>query len=185
MERYISILRGINVSGKNLIKMTGLRTSFENLGFSDVTTYVQSGNIIFSGKKTSLKKLEQSIHQQIKKDFGFEIPTIVLTMEVLEKVISGNPFLKDPKKDPAFFHVTFLGSKPEKVDMKEIEAKKQEEEEIIFENNVLYLYCPLGYGNTKLNNNFLEKKLKVNATTRNWRTTNELLKLALVPIENK
>ena len=185
MERYISILRGINVSGKNLIKMAALRTSFENLGFGDVTTYVQSGNIIFSAKKTAIKNLEEEIYQQIKVDFGFEIPTIVLTLEILQKVIAGNPFVNDSKKDPAFFHVTFLSSTPDNVDIKEIEAKKQEGEEIIFENNVFYLYCPVGYGNTKLNNNFLEKKTKVNATTRNWKTTNELLKIARAPMEPK
>lgn len=185
MERYISILRGINVSGKNLIKMAGLRTSFENLGFPDAITYLQSGNIIFSGQKTPVRNLEQSIHQQINKDFGFKIPTIVLTTESLEKIISGNPFINDPKKDPAFFHVTFLNSTPEKVDIKEIEVKKQDGEEFFCTDRAIYLYCPKGYGNTRLNNNFFEKKLKVDATTRNWKTTNQLLKIALTPIENK
>lgn len=185
MERYISILRGINVSGKNLIKMTALKSSMENLGFLNVTTYVQSGNIIFSAKKTSVIDLEKIIQQQIKVDFGFEIPIIVLTIKNLEEIIANNPFLKDPKKDDSFFHVSFLSCNPTKIDMQEIEIKKLENEEIIFGSKVFYLYCPHGYGNTKLNNNFLEKKLKVNVTTRNWRTTNELLKIAKTPSDKK
>ncbi len=185
MERYISLLRGINVSGKNVIKMASLRTSFERIGFHDVTTYVQSGNIIFSVKKSSIKKLEQIISQQIKNEFGLEIPTIVLTTKTLEEVIAGNPFVKDTKKNPAFFHITFLKTTPENVDMNEIEAKKMEGEEIMFVTHAFYLYCPLGYGNTKLNNNFLEKKLKIIATTRNWKTTNELLRIAGAAMEKK
>lgn len=177
--RYISILRGINVSSKNLIKMAALKMSFERMGFTDVITYVQSGNIIFSSKKIAIKLLEQKIREQTKKDFGFEIPTIVITKEYLEDIIAENPFTNHSEKDPSFFHVTFLASTPEAVDMKVIEAKKQEGEEIVFGKNVFYLYCPRGYGTTKLNNNFLEKKVQVTATTRNWKTTNKLWEIAM------
>lgn len=178
MITYISILRGINVSGQKLIKMDALRKSYENLRFHNVTTYVQSGNIIFAGNDIELNKLEQKISRQIEKDFGFEVPVIVLTIDKLKQVIDNNPFLKDPGKDQIFSHVTFLSSKPEHYDHKIIEDKKQNGEEIIFSDNAVYLYCPNGYGRTKLTNNFLEAKLKVGATTRNWKTTNELFKIA-------
>ncbi|MCK9403428.1 MAG: DUF1697 domain-containing protein [Chitinophagaceae bacterium] len=178
MTTYISIVRGINVSGQKLIKMDALRKSYENLGFHDVTTYVQSGNVIFAGNDIELNNLEQKISRQIEKDFGFEVPVIVLTIDKLKQVIDNNPFLKDPNKDQTFLHVTFLSSKPEHYDHKTIEDKKQNGEEIFFSDNAVYLYCPNGYGRTKLTNNFLEAKLKVGATTRNWKTTNELLKIA-------
>lgn len=178
MTTYISILRGINVSGKKLIKMDALRRSYERLGFQHVKTYVQSGNVIFTIKDMVIADLEKKISQQIEKDFGYTIPIIVLTMDKLKQVIDDNPFLKEPHKDPAFLHVTFLSSKPADYDKKTIADKKRNEEEIIFSDGAVYLYCPDGYGQTKLTNNFLEAKLKVAATTRNWKSTNELLKIA-------
>ena len=178
MKTYISILRGINVSGQKLIKMDALRKLYEKLEFHNIRTYVQSGNVIFAGKDAEINKVELEISHQIKKEFGFAVPVIVLTINTLERIIENNHFLKDSNKDVAFLHVTFLSSKPNQGDIKEIEDKKQDEEEIIFSDNAVYLYCPNGYGRTKLTNNFLENKLRVGATTGNWKTTNELLKIA-------
>lgn len=178
MTTYISILRGINVSGQKLIKMDALRQSYENLGFHSVTTYVQSGNVVFTGNKAKPDELAQTITRQIEKDFGFDVPVIVLTIDSLKQIIGGNPFLKDKDKDTTFLHVTFLSSKPQKIDIKTIEEKKLSGEEISISENAVFLYCPNGYGKSKLSNSFLEAKLKVGATTRNWKTTNELLKIA-------
>lgn len=178
MKTYISILRGINVSGQKLIKMDALKKSYESLGFQNVSTYVQSGNVIFNTLETEHERLEQLIFSQIVKDFGFEVPVIVFTAEKLKQVIDNNPFVNDMGKYPVFLHVTFLSAKPGKYDSNAIEAKKQDGEEISFTNEAVYLYCPNGYGRTKLNNNFLESRLKVSASTRNWKTVNELLKIA-------
>ena len=184
MTTYISILRGINVSGQKLIKMDALRKSYEKLGFHNVMTYVQSGNVVFTNDNMELRRLKQKIFQQIENDFGFEVPVIVLTVEKLKDIIENNPFTKELNREQTFLHVTFLSSKPDHNDLKTIcdskiiEDKKQDGEEIIFSDNAVYLYCPNGYGNTKLTNNFLEAKLKVGATTRNWKTTNELLRIA-------
>jgi uncharacterized protein (DUF1697 family) len=178
MKTYISILRGINVSGHKLIKMEALRTSYENMGFSNVKTYVQSGNVIFSYEDIEINKLEEQIFQQIKKDFGFDVPIIVLSVEKLEEIIKSNPLRKDKSKEESFMHVTFLASKSETNNFDAIEEKKQDNEDIVFSDYAVYLYCPNGYGNTKLNNNFIETKLKVRATTRNWKTTNELFQIA-------
>lgn len=178
MTTYISIIRGINVSGQKLIKMDALRKSYENLDFHNVTTYVQSGNVIFTGQNTKPDVLGQTITRQIEKDFGFDVPVIVLSIDKLKQIIDSNPFVKDNNKDKTFLHVTFLSSKPQKFDLNAIEEKKLNGEEIIIADNAVYLYCPNGYGKSKLNNSFLETKLKVGATTRNWKTTNELLKIA-------
>jgi len=185
MTIYISILRGINVSGQKLIKMDALRKSYENMGFHNVTTYLQSGNVIFTGNEFEINDLEQKISRQIEKDIGFEVPVIVLTIDKLQKIIENSPFLKDPDKDQAFLHVTFLSTKPDYFDRVTIEDKKQNGEEIFFTDSAVYLYCPNGYGRTKLNNNFLEAKIKVGATTRNWKTTNELYKIAQQIIQDK
>lgn len=178
MTTYISILRGINVSGKRLIKMDALRNLFESLGFQNIITYVQSGNVIFTSKESNAHNLELKISQQIEKNFGFDVPVIVLTIDHLKKIIEHNPFSNDSNKDPVFLHVTFLSSQPGHYDLKTIEDKKLNDEEILISNDAVYLYCPNGYGRTKLTNNFIEAKLKTGATTRNWKTTNELLRLA-------
>lgn len=178
MTTYISILRGINVSGKNLIKMDALRKLYEGLGYQNVISYVQSGNVVFTSDDSNPHELELKISRQIDKDFGINVPIIVLTIERLKRIIEDNPFSKDSDKEPAFLHITFLFSQPESPNLKTIENKKQNEEEILILNDVVYLYCPNGYGRTKLTNNFLEAKMNINATTRNWKTTNELLRLA-------
>jgi len=178
MKTYISILRGINVSGHKIIKMEALRTSYKNMGCSNVKTYVQSGNVIFSYDDIEINKLEEQIFQQINKDFGFDVPVIVMSIEKIEEIIKNNPFLKDKSKEESFMHVTFLASKSETYNFNAIEEKKQDNEDIVFSDYAVYLYCPNGYGNTKLNNNFIETKLKVRATTRNWKTTNELFQIA-------
>ena len=180
MKYFISILRGINVSGQKLIKMEALQKLYETLGFHNITTYVQSGNVIFASNEIDFRELEQKISRQIENDFGFDVPVIVLTIDKLKDVIENNPFLKDPNKDHSFLHVTFLSSPADNYDLKTIEDKKQSGEEIFFSDNAVYLYCPNGYGKTKLTNNLLEAKLKVAATTRNWKTANKLLSLAIL-----
>jgi uncharacterized protein (DUF1697 family) len=179
MPTYISILRGINVSGKNPIKMDALKKMYEGLHFKNVRTFIQSGNVIFSTPPTPVKKLEKIIAAQIKKAFGWEVPVIVLTVEVLQSIIAQNPFIKDKQKDISFLHITFLADTPETFDKKNIEAKKSAGEAIEWGEQAIYLFCPKGYGQTKLSNTFLETKLKVKATTRNWKTANELLRLAV------
>ena len=178
MTTYISILRGINVSGQKLIKMADLQKTYQKLGFGSITTYVQSGNVVFTEKKATPKELAASITKQIAKDFGFQVPVIVFSINTLKQIIASNPFIKDRENDTAFLHVTFLSSPPPKFDEKTIEEKKQSGEAIAFTNMAVYLYCPNGYGKTKLTNSFLETKLQVSATTRNWKTANELARIA-------
>jgi uncharacterized protein (DUF1697 family) len=159
--------------------MDALKKMYEKLGFSDITTYVQSGNVVFKSKTAEPKRLEQLISDEIEKAFGFQVPVIVLTAESLETIINQNPFADNNKNEPAFMHVTFLSEPPQPFDREDIFSKKAPEEEIFFSDRTVYLYCPNGYGQTKLSNSFLEKKLKVGATTRNWKSTSKLLEIAL------
>lgn len=177
MTTYISILRGINVSGQKLIKMDALRSSYEKLGFRSIATYVQSGNVVFRGSSANPEDLAKTITQQIEKDFGFDVPVFVMTADSLKQIIDNNPFAREISKDNSFLHVTFLSAKPQNIDRYSIEEKKLSGEEVAIVDNAIYLYCPYGYGKTKLSNNFFETKLKVVATTRNWKTTNELFKI--------
>jgi uncharacterized protein (DUF1697 family) len=178
MNTSISLLRGINVSGSKTVKMNALRTAFEDCGFKNVQTYIQSGNIIFQHKETNTQELEKKIARKIKSQFGFDVPVLVKTIGELTTAIKKNPFGKDPLKDACFFHVTFLSSLPEKENSKKFTALIFPPEEFILTGNTIYLYMPKGYGNAKLTNNFIEGKLKVSATTRNWKTVLELLSMA-------
>src|SRR5580698_4844358 len=94
METVISILRGINVSGKNKIPMVELKALYEKSGFKNVTTYIQSGNVVFSSKESDLKELPSKIQQIVFKKFGFNVPVIVRTVDEMQKVVELNPLLK-------------------------------------------------------------------------------------------
>lgn len=180
MKTYIALLRGINVSGKNKIKMTELKNLFVDLGYHDVLTYIQSGNVIF---KSSIKEsilIEDTIISAISKRFGYAIKVLILNKDELTVLFNSNPFLaKDPTMDISKLHVTLLNKEPDFVGMPHIKiivaAIDDEFEQI---ENTIYLYCPNGYGNTKLNNNFFEKKLNTDATTRNWKTITKLVELS-------
>jgi uncharacterized protein (DUF1697 family) len=158
--------------------MDALRKSFENLGFQNVRTHVQSGNVVFESEEIDLIKIEQNIARKIEQDFGFIVPVIAMTPEKLKHIIDYNPFLKETEKDQNYFHISFLSSIPENYYPGMFTDKKLAGEEIVFNGKTVYLYCPNGYGRTKLTNNLLETKLKVGATTRNWKTANMLLKMA-------
>ena len=132
MSIYISILRGINVSGQKCIKMDALRKSYERLGFCGVTTYLQSGNVIFADNHRKPHELATSIMQRIKQDFGFDIPVIVLSIDQLKLIIENNPFLKESDKDAGFLHVTFFTSEPQQTVFSAIENYKSNNEDVCF-----------------------------------------------------
>lgn len=178
METYISILRGINVSGKKMIKMAELLKTYEGLNLKNVKTYIQSGNVIFQDKKTKSLNLEKKISKQIFNDFHFEVPVLVKEKNELVTVLKSNPFVNKRKEDTTKLHVTFLSTEPDLMDLEKIKNGVYNGDEFILSGKTIYLFCPDGYGRTKLTNNFFENKLKVVATTRNWNTLNQLLEIA-------
>jgi uncharacterized protein (DUF1697 family) len=178
MTTYISLLRGINVSRQKLIKMDVLKKMYEDLHFVNIQTYIQSGNVIFQAKKSENKDLETRISSQIQRCFGFEVPVIVLETGELKDIVERNPYKADKTKDISYLHVTFLSSEPEHINLELINIKRSPVEGFTLFERAVYLYCPNGYGKTKLTNTFLENILKVSATTRNWKTTVELFTIA-------
>ncbi len=175
MTKYISILRGINVSGQKKILMADLKTIYENLKLKNITTYIQSGNVVF--ETNSKVNLQEAIEKAIFKTYGFEVPVIVIEAEEFKQNINANPFIKEKAIALDKLHVTFLEDAPSVTNSDALKSIKSSEDRYILNNKIVYLYCPGGYGTTKLSNTSIENKLKVKATTRNWKTCNELLKI--------
>jgi uncharacterized protein (DUF1697 family) len=180
MQTFISILRGINVSGQKKILMADLKVLYENLKFKDVRTYIQSGNVIFKSKEPlSDIEFEKKIEDQIFKKYDFHVPVIIRSEDEIRKIIAANPFLKEKNIDPKKLHVTFLSNIPDKENVESIEKMDFSPDKFMISGKEVYLYVPNGYGETKISNTFFEKKLKVKATTRNWNTVNKLSELSV------
>ena len=179
MVTYVSMIRGINVGGKK-VKMDRLRELYISLDFEDVKTYIQSGNVIFKSKKFDKIKLSHIIEKEIGEIFEFDVKVLIRTKNEMLNIINGNPFKQE---DIKHIYVTFLSDIPSEKLIKDLThiidediENKSDKYTIIGEE--IYLLLPDGYGRTKLNNNFFEKKLGIPATTRNWRTVNKLVDIA-------
>jgi len=170
---YVALLRGVNVGGK-VAKMETVRASFEALGFGKVTTYVQSGNVLFQTKAATEAALAKKIAARLEKDIGFAPAVLVLSAADLARVVAENPLLKDKGVDPTKLHVTFLDGPAPAAGLKKMEGLASARERLVCRGTTVYLYCPDGYGRSKLTNNVFERALKVGATTRNWKTVTTL-----------
>lgn len=176
MPVYLSILRGINVSGQKKIQMADLKKLYEELKLKNVITYIQSGNVLFEA--ANAKGLAKKIQEKIFEKYAFEVPVIIREGSELEAVVNINPFLKKANTQMDRLYVTFLEQEAQLDFIKKLDSSLYLPDEFKILGKEIYLHVPKdGYGNTKLSNNFFENKLKVTATTRNWKTTCELLRL--------
>jgi uncharacterized protein (DUF1697 family) len=178
MATYISMIRGINVGGKR-IKMADLRDIYSSMGLESVKTYIQSGNVIFKSDNNDPSCLAKKIKEKIFETFNYQVEIVVRTKDEFKIVVDSSPF---HDKEEEYLHVTFLSDIPDEDSVRKIDPKNikgiKSSEQFILQSREIYLYLPEGYGRTKLNNNFFEKKLGLSATTRNWKTVNTLLKIA-------
>jgi Uncharacterized protein conserved in bacteria len=174
MNTYIALLRGINVSSQKMIKMAELRTSLEHIGLQNVQTYIQSGNVIFDTDIEGKEKIQDVVHAVILRDFGFDVPTLVITREAVGSILKANPFANEEENRLYF---VLLKNPPEKSLVDQFKEQKLENEDFHITDQCVYLVCKKGYGNAKLNNNLIERKLKVEATTRNLKTMQKLLEM--------
>ena len=175
--RYISLLRGINVSGQKKILMKDLKALYEKIGFVKVVTYIQSGNVIFDSDG-SVEDMIVKIQNAITKQYGFVVPVQVREVKHFESIIKACPFSElDLVEEGTRVMVTFLADIPSKDNVVKLMAYVKEPERLVLIGQEVYLHCPNGYGTSKLNNNFLEKKLGVRATTRNWKSVLKLWEL--------
>ncbi len=176
MPKYIALLRGVNV-GQNLLKMDRLCALTEGLGFKNVKTYAQSGNIVFHAEG-SAENCSAASEGKLAGETRLPVVVFVRTPAELKLLIERNPFLKNATIDRKKLHVTFLPKGPTKEGHAKLGTIPRGADEFRLGRLEVYLHCPNGYGKTKLSNNAIERALAVAATTRNWNTTTKLLEMA-------
>jgi uncharacterized protein (DUF1697 family) len=177
MPAYASMLRGINVGGQKKLAMQTLSEIYTDLGYKNVQTYVQSGNVVFTTAKADPAELVMLIEAAIEAETGYEVKVFIRQVKELKRLLEGNPFLGSRNEDPAWLHVTFLYASPVEGAWKKVIAPQSTRDEFVRGKDFVYLFCPNGYGKTKLSGNFFERKLGVPTTTRNWNTVNALYKM--------
>jgi len=177
MSTYLALFRGINVSGKKIIKMEGLRNLMESEGYENVETYIQSGNVVFESKETSKDKIARQIEALITTSYGFDVTVFVLDIEDVVSAVDNNPFVsqREPESGDKKLYVTFLSEIPAKDNVMRLREASIGHDLIEIVGKVLYFKLETKASESKLSNNLIESKLKVKATTRNWNTTLKLL----------
>jgi uncharacterized protein (DUF1697 family) len=179
MPTYISMLRGINVGGHKRIKMDQLRNSFEALGFEQVKTYIQSGNVVFRAGKLSTVTLSRKVEAKILNDFGFTVSVISRTQDEMAKTIQDNPFLKERGIDQTKLHVTFLSEAPAPAALKKMQALIAAPDQSRCAGKEIYFYLPNGVSQSSLWKTPWERALSVVTTMRNWKTVSSLYQMCL------
>lgn len=177
MNTYIALLRGINVSGYRTIGMADLRRSFEDNGFRNVRTYIQSGNVIFEYQNNSIKEILEKISDFIEEEFGFTVPVIVLKPDAIEKALDESVIFigEDLPENKTF--IIFLTEEPTFDRVLELSETPVEGARFYVGSKTIHFATEGGFSGTKLNTNFFERKLKVSGTARNIKTLKALLKL--------
>ena len=173
MEKYIAFLRGINVGGHKKILMADLKLIFESLGFEKVTTYIQSGNVVFATENVA--NLVAKITNAIEVKYGFKESILVKKASELEEILSKSPFLVEKLKKSYFI---LLEEKPSQEYIALTTTFSNSNEEFYITENCVYIYYAQGAGKSKFSNNFFEKKLNVTATARNYNTIAKLVELS-------
>ena len=174
MNTQILLLRGVMPTGKNKVLMAPLRAALEAAGLRDVRTYIQSGNVIVS-TELEQPELESLAHHAIKENLGGDIQVIARTPAYFMQVMANNPF-KD--QSPSQLYFTLLRSPADSTLLQSLHALEHEPDQVRVIGNIAYIVCATRYRDLKANNNFIEKKLKVVATTRNFNTMSRLIALS-------
>ena len=173
MPTYLALLRGINVGGNTRIAMADLRRLFADLGYADVQTHIQSGNVIFGTSEVEPVRIREAIEQGIAQELGLTVTVLLRTRDDLARIVANNPF-EGRDLDPTRLVVAFLASTPDPEKAAAFTWAPGETGEFSIAGREVYLYYPNGQGRSKLNNSYLERRLGTAATARNWRVVNAL-----------
>jgi uncharacterized protein (DUF1697 family) len=181
MATHVALLRGVNVGGRNKVPMAELRTAVSSLGYAAVSTYIQSGNVLFSTPETDTTVPEAANAGVIASTFGIKVGVVVVTRDELAAVLSHNPYPDEP--NPRYVHALFLGTEPEAALLERLAAAneavtaKGSRDSVTARGRTLYLHTPDGYGTSELATTVQRITAPVNGTARNLATTTKLLEL--------
>lgn len=174
MTTYIALLRGINVGGHKMVAMAELRDLVARLGFNDVRTVLQSGNLVFTCGERSCERLERTLEAEVAKRLAVQTTFFLRRAAEWTAVISGNPFPREAERDPSRLLVTFLRDEPQAKDVKALQAAITGPEIFRVKGRHAYFVFPIGVGTTRLTPALIEKKLGTAGTGRNWNTVLKL-----------
>lgn len=177
MTTHLALLRGINVSGHNMIKMDALKATLEAVGFQNVQTYIQSGNVFVDTDEENAAAVGFKIKQEIFKSFGHEVPIVVIGKTDLENCFKSNLFLKEKEVDSKKLYVAFVSMALRSDSINDLKMSQVKPDEACIDENRIYIKYAVGAGKTRFDQKYIEKKLNVTATIRNWNTVTQLLKM--------
>jgi uncharacterized protein (DUF1697 family) len=175
MKTYIALFRGINVGGRNILRMADLVALLKKLGASRVETYIQSGNVVLQHEEEDPSQLARRIEEAIQASHGFEPQVLLRDALEVENAMASNPF-PEAESEPKSLHLFFLESPPQNPDLDALDAIKESDERFDLIDAVFYLHTPSGIGRSKLAAR-AEKALGVAATGRNWRTVGKIVEM--------
>ncbi len=179
MTTHLALLRGINVSGHRMIKMDALKIALEKIGFQKVTTYIQSGNVFVTTTEENPNKVGFDIKQEIQKTFGHDVPVVVIAKTDLELCLKNNPFLNENDIDLKKLYVSFVSTELKMDAIHNLKISNIKPDEVAIDNNRIYIKYADSPAKTKLDNSYIEKRLNIISTIRNWNTVNKLLEMFL------
>ena len=177
MPTIISLLRGINVGGHKKIKMADLRALYGRMGLQRTRTLLQSGNAIFVSKASDVAVIQQEIEAAIRSEFGFEVPVVLRTVYDFKAVLDRHPFSADQLSEPAKLAIVFLSDNPAGLALRELIESNPGPETVQASGRELFIYYPDGMARSKPTNQFIERRLGIAATARNWNTSQKILAL--------
>ncbi len=178
MKKFIAFLRGVNVGGSKVIKMKDLAEIFTSFGFKNVKTFIQSGNVIFESSQTDIEKVKIKIEKGLKKSLGYSVDVVLRTPEEMLNIIKANPFKKEITEPNIKLYVMFLSQQPDNKIKQAVKSYDNELETFRIKNCEVYVLIRKNdIQKTVFSTNFLEKKLGLIGTTRNWNSVNKILQL--------
>ncbi len=177
MPRLISFLRGINVGGRNKIKMADLRALYASLGFHDARTLLQSGNAIFVSAETDLAKVQQRIEAGIQERFGFAADVVLRRADDFRVTLACHPFTQPQLEAPGKCAFVFLSAEPDPAAVEALRQSNPGREIIHASGRELFIFYSDGIARSKLDNKRIERQLERVSTIRNWNTCQRIIKL--------
>ena len=178
-QRYVALLRGVNVGGKNKLPMADLRDIFTAAGCAAVQTYIQSGNVVFEAAQDLAEWVPEIVTRAIRRRFGYETAVVMRSSEELRQVVASNPF--DTSGDPRFLHVAFLEDTPGAEAVSRLDPQRSPPDTFAVRGRNVHLHYPNGVARSKLTNEYLAAQLQTASTMRNWRTVLSLLEMVDAP----